>query len=113
MNELDDAGQLRVGQRLLAGGLLLQHLVQQQLQRVREVRQRGARARDLPRVVAQVAAEQLAQDLVQVHLALWGIRSWPFTRWYTNISIWKILNMEHFEIITARIFAFGKRSINM
>lgn len=69
-DELDYARQLRVRNRLLAGRLLLQDLVQQQLERVREIREVVAAASNLPRMVAEVAPDQLPEYLVQVHLAL-------------------------------------------
>ena len=65
LDEVDDGGQEGVRDGLRRGGLFLQHLVQQQLQAVLEVGEGHARPGNLPRVVAQVAADQLSQDGVQ------------------------------------------------
>lgn len=48
------------------------HLVQQQLQGVGEVWQLPAGVGHLPSVVAKVSAQQLAQQVVEVHLTLKG-----------------------------------------
>ena len=47
-----------------AGGLLLEDLVEQELERVRKVGQAGAAAGDLPGVEAQIPLDQLPEDVV-------------------------------------------------
>ena len=70
LNELEHAGQQGVRDGLFAGGLLLEHFVQQQFQRMGEVRQSSAAAGDLPGVEPQVASNQLPEDVVEVDLAV-------------------------------------------
>jgi hypothetical protein len=65
LDEFNDGRQKGIGDGLVGGGFFLEDLVQKELKAVLEVRQRHARPADLPRVVAQVAANQLAQDRMQ------------------------------------------------